>query len=76
MLKYKKVFDLITKKWVTRPYDTDPSRVEYGIPGEERLKAIGHYKGMKGRSFCEMTPEEQKLFIDTEEENDDESKEN
>ena len=64
MLIYKKVFDLITKSWVTLPFETDPSRVESNIPGEAKLRAIGHYKGMKGKSFSEMTPEEQALFLD------------
>ena len=64
MLKYRKIFDLITKSWVLEPYDTDPSREESNIPGEAKLKAIGHYKGMKGKSFSEMTPEEQALFLD------------
>jgi hypothetical protein len=68
MLKYRKIYDLITKTWVLEPYDTDPSREESNIPGEAKLKAIGHYKGMKGKSFSDMTPEEQKLFTDTEEE--------
>ena len=67
MLIYKKVFDLITKTWVTLPFETDPSRKESNIPGEAKLKAIGHYKGMKGKSFSEMTPEEQALFLDDEE---------
>ena len=68
MLKYRKIYDLITKSWVLDPYDTDPSREESNTPGEAKLKAIGHYKGMKGKSFSEMTPEEQKLFTRTEEE--------
>lgn len=68
MLKYRKIYDLITKTWVLEPYDTDPSREESNIPGEAKLKAIGHYKGMKGKSFSDMTPEEQRLFTDTEEE--------
>ena len=63
MLIYKKVFDLITKTWVTLPFETDPSRKESNIPGEAKLKAIGHYKGMKSKSFSEMTPEEQALFL-------------
>ena len=67
MLKYRKIFDLITKSWVLEPYDTDPSREESNIPGEAKLKAIGHYRGMNGKSFSEMTPEEQALFLDDEE---------
>lgn len=63
MLKYRKIYDLITESWVLEPYDTDPSREESNIPGEAKLKAIGHYKGMKGKSFSEMTPEEQALFL-------------
>ena len=63
MLIYKKVFDLITKTWVTLPFDTDPSRVEYSVPGEAKLKAIGMYKGMKTKSWNELTPEEQALFL-------------
>jgi putative transposase len=50
MLVYKKVFDLITKTWVTLPFETDPSMVETNKPGKEKLKAIGHYKGMKGNN--------------------------
>ena len=63
MLEYRKVYDYITKSWVWEPYDTDPSREESSIPGEAKLKAIGHYKGMKGKSFSEMTPKEQALFL-------------
>ena len=43
MIEYKKVFDHITKTWVTRPFDTDPKKTEYSIPGEKKLKAIGTY---------------------------------
>lgn len=64
MLVYKKVFDLITKTWVTLPFETDPSMVETNKPGKEKLKAIGHYKGMKTKSFSELTEEEQKLFTE------------
>ena len=67
MLIYKKVYDLITKRYVIRPFETDPSKVESNIPGEAKLRAIGYYKGMKPRSFSELTPEEQKLFIDEDE---------
>ena len=74
MIEYKKVFDHITKTWVTRPFDTDPKKTEYSIPGEKKLKAIGMYKGMRAKSFSELTPEEQKLFIrDQEEAQEDES---
>lgn len=68
MLIYKKVFDLITKSWVIRPFDTDPSRVEYSVPGEAKLRAIGMYKGMKAKSWNELTPEEQALFLDDDKE--------
>jgi len=68
MLKYKKVYDLITKTWVTRPYDTDPGRTESNIPGEKKLRAIGMYKGMKTKSFSELSEEDQKLFTEIEEE--------
>ena len=64
MIVIKKVFDLITKRWIELPFETDPSRVEPNIPGEKKLKATGLYKGMKTKSFSEMTEEEQKLFID------------
>ena len=63
MLEYRKVFDLITKTLVTLPFEIDPSMVETNKPGKEKLKAIGHYKGMKTKSWNELTPEEQALFL-------------
>ena len=63
MLEYKKVYDYITESWVLRPFETDPSRVEYSVPGEAKLRAIGMYKGMKAKSWNELTPEEQALFL-------------
>ena len=63
MLLYGNVFDFITGSWVLRPFDTDPSRVEYSVPGEAKLRAIGMYKGMKAKSWNELTQEEQALFL-------------
>ena len=68
MLKHRKVYDYITKSWVVRPFETDPSKVEIGTPSIEQLKACGLLKGYPVKSFSEMTPEEQKLFIEYEEE--------
>ena len=62
MLEYRKVYDYITESWVWEPYETDPCRVEYSTPGEAKLKAIGMYKGMKPKSWNELTPEEKALF--------------
>ena len=63
MLIYGNVFDFITGSWVLRPFDTDPDRVEYSVPDEAKLRAIGMYKGMKAKSWNELTPEEQALFL-------------
>lgn len=62
MLEYRKVYDYITESWVWEPYETDPCRVEYSTPGEAKLKALGMYKGMKPKSWNELTPEEKALF--------------
>lgn len=39
-------------------------KVEISHLSYEQLKALGHLKGTKAKSFSEMTEEEQKLFSD------------
>lgn len=68
MVVYKKFFDKLTNTWVEDPVQTDPSLVETVVHTREQKLAMGAYKGMKGKSFSEMTPEEQKLFTDKDEE--------
>jgi len=63
MLIYREVFDKLTGTWVEDPVQTDPSLVETVVHTREQKLAMGAYKGMKGKSFSEMTPEEQKLFV-------------
>lgn len=71
MLIYKKVYDYITKSWVERPFETDPSKVEIGTPTTEQLMAIGLVEGStKTKSYSELTDEERKLFTDYYEEED------
>ena len=59
MLKHRKVYDYITKSWVVRPFETDPSKVEIGTPSTEQLIAIGLVQGStKTKSYSELTEEE------------------
>lgn len=64
MIVMKKVFDLITKRWTELPFETDPRKEESVVLSNEQWEALGLNKGMKTKSFSEMTEEEQKLFID------------
>lgn len=59
-----KYFDEETRIWKTRIEKDDPniSTQETYELTEAQLKASGMLKGMKYKTFSEMTEEEQKLF--------------
>lgn len=63
-MKKIKYFDEKTRTWKTRIEKDDPNistRETYKLT-EAQLKASGMLKGMKYKTFSEMTEEEQKLF--------------
>jgi len=72
MIIYKKLYNVLTGEWDELPFDENPENEKVVINDPKERLRLGHYKGIKAKSFSELTEEEKELInsIDKEDSND------
>ena len=71
MMRKVRFYDYLTESWVERYEETDPSKIEYStVPAEEFIR-INTAPGSI-RTFSELSPEEQREYAETMEDEEDE----